>query len=278
MNDLEHDLPGRLSALADELTPPADPAGQAAAAKGRYRRQRRTRAGLAAVAVAVVAIGIGVPTALGSLSGAPPTGGTAGVPSSAPTAAPATDDVSLAEAQARLAAVAADRAADSSAELARAVGQVTAPLRLTAPATFGPCPDGAPALSTGLGVPVTYWQGHLPGGPAGCQWATGTSGLPADRFAVGIGFLTGTTAAQMQAGVASSGEQCTTAAVPAVHPQAELQRCTQGDAVEWYLDVPDTSGRGIWVLNATVGTSSTGPTAGTGLAQVAALATATWGS
>lgn len=150
MNDLEHDLPGRLSALADELTPGTDLAGQAAAARGRYRRQRRTRVGLATVAVAVAAIAVGVPTTLGSLSSAPDTGRTADLRTPAPTAGTTVhrtgppvqvpvqrEDTAAptdgAAAAAGSAAVAGLAAAEGQAELAEVTARLDAPVTLTAP-------------------------------------------------------------------------------------------------------------------------------------------------
>ena len=305
MTDLERTLPAQLSTLADELAPALDLVGQAWAARSRYRHQQRTRAGLAAVAVVVAAIAVGVPTAVGSFSSAPATGGTtATVPT---TSAVAPDLESEATARARLEALAAARAAASAdattggptsaaesaamaeaqsglaetrarAEMADATGRLTAPIALVAPASFGSCPDGASALSRDLGVTVTYWRGQLPGGPAGCQWATSPDGPPADRLAVGIGFLTGTPAAELVHDIAfGEASRCTAASVPAVDEQAELQRCTDGDVTQWYLTVPDMTGTGLWVLNATVGDRFGGASGGNGLTQVAALATATWG-
>jgi hypothetical protein len=281
VSDLDRTLGAQLHRLADEIAPAADPLDQVGAARSRHRRQRRTRAGLAAVAVAVAVIAIGVPTTIGALSSGP-AGGVAGPGATAPPAPsgdPGTAAQTEAEAAESAAATGAQAAAGNTqaeAELAEVTARLDSPIALTAPAEFGDCPDGVAALSPEFGTDVTGGDGHLPGGPIGCRWSL-RAAMQWNQVSVGIGFLTGTTAAQMQAGVDSPSDgRCTAVDVPAVQAQAALQRCAGEAATEWYLNVPDSSGSGIWVLSAKVGVGAAPPSAGEALAAVAALARTTW--
>jgi hypothetical protein len=259
VNDLEHVLGSRLHDLADEMTGP-HPAVPAADAIARHRRQRRARMGTAAVAVVVALVAAGVPTGV-SLLGAGTSGGgtTAGTPTpAAPTSTP--------DAGTPTGAPAAESAAESAAREAAAhaelqllmLARLPQPLRLTAPAAWGTCPEVASVLSRQLGTPWVYWQGHLPGGPRGCEYvdaagAAGTS-TPETRQSVGIGFLTGTTVAQMQAGVASGdADPALDCASSPVSGDAILQRCVVAGELRYALTVADTGGTGIWVLSVSTG-------------------------
>ena len=158
MNELEHDLAGRLHGLADDLT--GGGGGDAGAAVDRWRRRRRTRRTLTAVAAVVAAVAIGVPVAAGALTSAPhpadvarpaPATAPASTPPAVPTSsgpalpddhpadvdagptggATGTDQQSAptdAEARARLAGTQAD--------LARLAAQLTEPVRLTSPSSW----------------------------------------------------------------------------------------------------------------------------------------------
>jgi hypothetical protein len=258
VNDLEHVLGSRLHDLADEMAGP-HPAVPAADAIARHRRQRRARMSMAAVAVVVALVAAGVPTGV-SLLGAGSSGGdtTAGTPTpAAPTSTPAAG-TPPGNAAAESAAESAAREASGKAVLQLLLMQrVAQPLRLTAPATWGACPQ-ASVLSTVTGTPWIYWQGRLPGGPNGCQYmvadgAAGTS-TPETRESVGIGFLTGTTVEQMRAGVASAdsapGNDCVSTPVS---QNGLLQRCEVTGQLRYYLTVPDLGGRGIWVLSVVTG-------------------------
>lgn len=295
MTDLEHVLGPRLHDLADHLVEPSAtvPAGTAIA---RYRRQRRARAGLAAVAATVALIAIGVPTAMTTLgAGHPAGGGTArpGTPSPHVSVTPPTKATGGAGVTTPVKIVpptpgaAADaQAALEQAQLKSSVALLAAdgPVRLTSPAHWGSCPNAAPGLSYALHTDVVYWQGSLPGGPGGCQFANtaGTSGtsVPENRLSVGIGFLTGTTTQQMQASIASSdgaaGSRCTHVDADPVAPRAELQRCTLSGEVRTYLSVPDAGGAGIWVLGVTVGDRYPGDSADA-LAAITRAAQAAFG-
>lgn len=260
MNDLEQVLGSRLHDLADEMTGPSPnlPAGEAIS---RHHRERRARAGMAALAVVVALVAVGVPTGM-SLLGAGPSGhgATAGNGTTTPVATtPTTPATDLTDsAAARSAAESATKEAEAQAVLQRLMAQqVTQPLRLTAPARWGACPQTS-HLSAVANAPFVYWQGHLPSGPDGCQYvvapgAAGTS-TPATREWVGIGFLTGTTVEQMNAGVAasdsSSGGDCVSSPMSG---NAVLQRCLGPDDLHYSLTVPDTGGRGIWVLTVSTG-------------------------
>jgi len=297
VTDLEHVLGPRLNDLADYLTEPVGtvPAGAAIA---RYRRQRRTRAGLAAVAAAVALIAIGVPTAMSTLGAGRPGGGTAHQGPAAPSpdwsvTLPADGTGSSGvTTHVELDPPPPGAAADAQAVLEQEQLHATAallgaqgPVRLTGPARWGSCPKAAPGLSAALHTDVVYWQGALPGGPDGCQFANaaGTAGSssPEDRLSVGIGFLRGATVIQMEHGVlgsaATSGGRCAVADAPEVAASAELQRCTLPGEVRTYLDVPDAGGAGIWVLSVTVGDRYPGDPAGTALAAVTRAAQSAFG-
>ncbi|MGY1840869.1 MULTISPECIES: hypothetical protein [unclassified Modestobacter] len=292
MNDLEHTLPAQLRHLADDLAPGSDPVAQAGAARARYRRQRRTRAGMAGLAAAVVAIVIGVPTTMGALSSAPDPSGQVAGPGTE-TTAPEDSSSWTAEREAREARSAAEQARDAEAAAAQAalaeLGDeewsafvpLLAPLPLTAPPDLAGCPDAAATLSSSLGLPLQYWHGQLPGGPAGCVWGTGdpaTPSSPPDRHTVSIGFLVGTTAEQLQAGVhADTGGTCGVLDTPQVAAGAALQVCDGDEETRWWLNVPDTSGAGVWVLGATLGDRASGPGGAASLAALAEVAWAAWG-
>jgi len=275
VTDLEHVLGPRLNDLADYLTEPVGtvPAGAAIA---RYRRQRRTRAGLAAVAAAVALIAIGVPTAMTTLgAGRPAGGGTAGGGTSPVPPAPpqsAVRDAQAALEQAQLKAIVALLAADG-------------PVRLTAPAQWGSCPNAAPALSSTLHTDVVSWYGSLPGGPDGCQFAnaagTARNAPPEDRLSVGIGFRLDASTGLAQTGAPSSESAadagCVQVDAAPVAPGAELQRCSVPGAARYYLTVPDPAAAGVWVLGVTAGDRYPGDPAGPALAAVTQVARSAFG-
>ncbi|MGY1741236.1 MULTISPECIES: hypothetical protein [unclassified Blastococcus] len=203
---VEHDLPARLTALADELTWP-DPDVSPAAVLARHRRRRRTRAGLVAAAAAVAALVVAVPTVAGSLSAAP--GEVAGPGATTSTAGPTAEpdaEASAASASAaaesrqeeagrqvaeqQAAAAAAATAAQQAAQpeldaLAAALG---GPVVLSSPAEWdrwlpgdkpypgasteediSTCPRLADRLGAEFGMRFSYWTGTLPY-PGGCTW------------------------------------------------------------------------------------------------------------
>jgi hypothetical protein len=273
MNDLDTSfLTTRLHDLADELAPAVDVTTQVRQARSRHRRRQRGRLAVIATMAATVAV-VGVPTAIGALSSAQAPHGQVAHPGiSTPAGPPATSapsDRSTAEEGARL--------ARAVAEMHEVTSRLTTPLSLTAPGDLSGCPDGA-GLGRVAGVQFAYWKGSLPGGPQGCLWATdgGAGSLAEDRYAVGIGFLRGTTPAQMRAATAKSDSGCRTVEVPPVATGAVLQRCDTGSGTDWWLDVPDTDGAGIWVLSTSIPASWQGVGAGDGLAAAARLASATW--
>jgi hypothetical protein len=272
VNDLERVLGPRLHDLADEMVGP-HPAVPAADAIARHRRQRRTRAGTAALAVAVALVAVGVPTGMsvlgaghGATAGGETAGGdtaggeTAGTTEPSPTGASTAPSDTAAEASAGEASAAESLAKERLGKLslqALIAQRVAQPLRLTAPAAWGNCPP-ASVLSTVAGTPWAYWQGHLPGGPDGCQYVAAdgavSTSTPETRESVGIGFLTGTTVEQMKAGVAgsdsSSGGNCVSTSVS---QDGLLQRCLSTGQLRYSLTLPDTGGRGIWVLSVITG-------------------------
>jgi hypothetical protein len=279
----DHDtsaLGSRLSDLADELAPSIDVIGHVEGARLRYRRNRRVRMAVVAAAAAVAVAAVGIPAAVGSLAG-PSSGEVAGTSPQTPAlTGPARDrdDVTVDNALADQRPDATTRAAmHGAAQLAAALGNRSERLELTAPADFADCPDGARTLGEWLKIDLPVQQGSLPGGPDGCEWMT-AGALPEDRLTMGIGFLVGTTAEQMQRGVTSSqAEGCYVEAMPNVAPPlGALQVCSRDGTVDWYLNVMDTSGAGVWVLHATVG-ENYGPDNGViAIMSVAELAEATW--
>jgi hypothetical protein len=273
MNDLDTSfLTTRLHGLADELAPAVDVTTQVRQARSRHRRRQRGRLAVIATVAATVAV-VGVPTAIGTLSSAQAPHGQVAHPGigtpAGPPATSAPSDRSTAEEGVRLAAAAA--------EMHEVTSRLTTPLSLTAPADLSGCPDGA-GLGRVAGVHFAYREGSLPGGRQGCRWATdGGAGSPAeDRYAVGIGFLRGTTPAQMRAATTKSDSGCRTVDVPSVATGAVLQRCDTGSGTDWWLDVPDTEGAGVWVLSTSIPATWQGVGAGEGLAAAARLASATW--
>jgi hypothetical protein len=282
VNDLEHVLGPRLHDLADQMAGP-DPVVPAADAIARHGRQRRARAGMAALAVVVALVAVGVPTGM-SLLGAGH-GATAGTP--ARTSTPPAEVTAGPSAAESSAAESAAQEALGKAVLQQLIAQrVTEPLRLTAPATWGDCPP-ATVLTTASGTPWSYWQGHLPGGPDGCEYLAGdgppgtstqeSQEWPETQEWVSVGFLTGTTTEQMNAGVAasdsSSGDTCVSTNVS---QNGLLQRCQGPAALHYVITVPDTGGKGIWVLSVFTGDRYDGDP-GMALQAVTAMAQKTFG-
>jgi hypothetical protein len=227
---------------------------------------RRSIAALGAFGLAVLAGGCAAASGTSS-SATPPAASSLATATAAgaPASAPASEDAASAGLQG----------------VAAAIGHA---YRLTAPTRFpGTCPDLSARLSQAFGTAMTYWQGHLPRGPEGCQYATVLStaagSLPQDRFWVNIGFLTGTTADQMQRGVNASGNACQAVDMPRAAAQAALDRCARGDLdVVYDLLVPDTSGAGIWVLSTGAGTRYSGVAASEALVTIADAAESIYGS
>lgn len=315
MSDLEQMLPPRLRALADDLTPPVDPVGQATAARRRHRQQRRTRIGVTAVAAAVVVIAVGVPTAFSALSA--PNGSHVTGPDPATTSATAPADPTAqerAKAQAVARAAAASAAAESAAaaaspgpghlqidpsaktvmdaEVAKGTDELTdalvalrSPVHLGTPPAAAPCPDAAAVLTQGLGTHMAYEQGELDDPRDGCQWSSdgdaAMASQPEVRLTVGVSHRAMpveqfVSGEQRERAFAQPG-QCLTVPDTSVDPRAVLQRCVNGAWVEWYLFLPTADGAGTWMLSVFIGDDLPAPDAGPALTQVAALATATWG-
>ncbi|MGY2066939.1 hypothetical protein [Blastococcus sp. SYSU DS0619] len=234
MNEVEHSLPARLTALADDLA--ADGHVSADDVLARHRQRRRTRAGVLATAAAVVTIAVGVPATAGSLSSAP-----AGPAAPAPVTVPA-DAAREAEAArdaeaARAAAEEAQRAADVAAreaaeaaaaaaaaagpELDAALAALGGPVELSSPPAWdqwfpegkpypgafteeemATCPRLAAGLGAEFGMEFSYWTGTLPAGPVGCTWVPVPLSYdgPYDyAYHVSVGFLgDGTTVEQLR--------------------------------------------------------------------------------
>jgi hypothetical protein len=275
MNDLRTSvLTARLNQLADDLVPSYDATGEVHAARSRHRRERHRRMAVGGVLAAAAAVAVTVPLTLGSLTGSPTPGDVARTGTSTPAAAPPPAPTTQPGTPPAPAATPAD------AGLAEAVALLTQPLEYTASADLGDCPPDAGPVNHLLHTSLTYIAGSEPDrGPSGCQYTSDplASSPPEQRYAVGIGFLVGTTTEQMRQGVAAeTGGRCRSVDVPAVHPDAVLQRCSSGGTTDWWLNVPDTDGAGIWVVNATVGDGWQGSGGAAGIAALGPLAATTW--
>jgi hypothetical protein len=265
MNDLEHLVSTRLHALADDITPDADPYAQADGAQTLHRRQRRTRVGLAGVAAGIAAVVIGVPIGIGALSSDPgtdvaapsaseePASPTAGG-SPLPTDAPPTGSYD-----------------PMAAEHAERIAELVPGLSLAAP-TDGSCPDAAALTRYGIDTPAT---GSLTDA-AGCVWSAGvrnsTQSMP----------LTGRIQYSPEGAVLDA-VTCPTASVPGASPSAELRGCPVGDFnTAWTLVVPAGDDGGDWVISASGGVEDTpdsaadGPSSDGLLDALAQLADETW--
>lgn len=238
------------------------------------RTRTRLRSSVLGRSIAAVsALGLAVLAGGCAAASATSPGATSSAASSAATASAAVAPASTPAGQ--------DPASAGLQSVATAIGHT---YRLTAPTRFpGTCPDLSARLRQAFGTAMTYWQGHLPGGPRGCQYATVPSSaagsLPQDRFWVNIGFLTGTTADQMQRGAHDPSSACPAVDVPRAAAQAALDRCAHGDLdVIYDLLVPDTSGAGIWVLSTGAGTRYSGVPASEALVTIADAAQSIWGS
>ena len=245
-------LTARLTSLADELTPSADPIVQVRAARTRYRRQRRTRIVASGLVAVAAALAIGVPTAIGSFSAAD-RGEVAG-----PGETPPEETISAAERDARLQPVAE--------RLAAAFAARPAPLSLFGPPQDGTCPSWVPDLKTDFGVPIDGPEGAL---PTGCRWS-------APDAVVEVAFVPGMTPEELgrDASVEATRDSCYIQAMPNVAYLAPLLLCEEEGATGWRFETVDDSGVGVWRLTVTLAEGFSGD----GAAVVAHLADVAGGS
>jgi hypothetical protein len=264
----EHEiLTSRLTRLADELTPSADPAGQVRAARLRYRRQRRNRLVLSGVAAAVAAAVVGIPTVVGSLSATPERGevarpsGTTETPEKTPAAPPTGEDARKASRWEEHLDQQAERETRLQPELERAAAVFalrSTPLSLTGPPQEGGCPDWAPVPTTDGGLPT------------GCR----SSGAD---MAVDVAFVPGTTPEELGADASAEAARdgCSIRAMPNVSRLAPLLLCEEEGVTSWRLRTVDASGAGVWRLDVTLTDSYSGDGAAV-LADLADRADRTW--
>ncbi len=262
-----NDLHGRLSALADDLAPDADPHAQVAGARAQHRRQRRNRFGIAGAAAAVAAVAIGVPTVVNLLS------------------APAGDDVatppptSPVEGPAALPSEGPEGAAEDLRQFVDAMRAGLSRLgvdgTLPDPEVRLPCPDAAEALGRATGIfevkpdGINAGRGTL----TGCAWSTDETGsTPAEQrldlsLHAASGATTESVLRELDGRVAEDG--CSWATVLDDDAFDPLMRC-EGSQNTWTLTLVDEDGTGAWVLTSAVG-SELPEAFGTGTGTLAEL-------
>jgi hypothetical protein len=260
-------LTARLTSLADELAPSADPGAQVRGARARYRRQRRNRIAAVGVVAAAAILAVGVPTAIGALSSAPDRGEVAGPGEAVPSettgggTAPGTtqgppqgrEDAQKVDRWTETLDQRAERDArlSSVADGLRAALQARpAPLSLTAPEVFGRCPDWAPALSSSLGVPLEPQDGPAGSGPF-CLW----SGFPENEdVVVQLEYATGSTREQMYEDVTieAAEHDCYPTALPGVAVAHGLLLCDEDGRTSWGLRFLDTDESVVWSLTVNI--------------------------
>jgi hypothetical protein len=280
----DHDstvLTARLTSLADELTPSADPIAQVRAARSRYRRQRRNRVVASGLLAAAAALAIGVPPAIGSFSavergevagpgGTVPSESVQTPPEKTPGPPPVGEDAGKssrwtdmlderAERDARLQPVAE--------RLAAAFAARPTPLSLFGPPQDGTCPSWMPDLKTDFGVPIDGPQGAL---PTGCRWS-------APDAVVVLAFVPGMTPEELgrDASAEATRDGCYIQAMPNVAYLAPLMLCEQEGAMDWRFETVDDSGIGVWRLTVTLADGYSGDGA-TVLAHLADVAGGSW--
>lgn len=228
-----NDLHSRLSTLADDLAPDADPYEQAAGARDLHRRQRRARLGVVGAAVAVALVAVGVPTAVTTLSA--PDGDAAAPPRPAePLRGPA-DAVRTAMAWWEADGTVPD------------------------PETGGPCPDAAEVLS-GLDSRYVFRPSRINSGGGrltGCAWST-DDGTPHAETRIDLML---TAAPELDADLLVSDLEtdaalygCDSTTLFAGRPSNLLQLCDRNGQRLWQLTVVDEDGTGGWRLTAAIGT------------------------
>ncbi len=235
------------------------------------RRAGWALAGLLAVAVVVALVGL-VVTATSSPSAAQPAAATA-TPTGTTTAPPPTPAPTTAEttAPATRTPSAAEQAA-AQQELAAVVADLPA-LSLRSPASWdawGPegkpypgadtaddlstCPVVSARVGAGLGVPMSYWVGTLPG-PTGCTYATvplqagGAAYTYAYTLSVSF-FADGSTPQSLRTQQYQlQGQVCPSVDAPSVAAGAVLVGCTaEADFPGYELLVPDVRTAGTWSI------------------------------
>jgi hypothetical protein len=252
-------LSSRLTRLADELTPSADPGVQVRAARTHYRRQRRNRIVLSGIAAAVAAAVVGVPTVVGSLSATPERGEVARPgeistsetpPEKTPGPPPTGEDARKAsrwDGQLAQQAERDERLRPFAERLAAAFSARPAPLSLTGPAVDVPCPDRTPDLTNALAVPVTESEGTLFGG---CRWSNGGS------VVVEVAFVPGTSAEEFSdaTGAEIGADGCYVTSLPGVTSLTGILLCEEDDGgMSWRIRSVDSSLVGHWRLSTTLG-------------------------
>jgi hypothetical protein len=251
-------LSSRLTRLADELTPSADPGVLVRAARTRYRRQRRNRIVLSGVAAAVATVVVGVPTVVGSLSATPGRGEVARPgetsasetpPEKTPAPAPTGEDARKASRwneQLDQRAERDERLRPFTERLAVAFSARPAPLSLAGPAVDVPCPDWAPDLTSALGVPVTESENTLFGG---CRWSNG------DSLEVEVAFVPGTSEQEFSdaTGAEIGAYGCYVTSLPGVTSLTGILLCEEDGGLSWRIRSVDSSLVGHWRLTTTLG-------------------------
>jgi hypothetical protein len=268
-------LTARLTHLADELTPSADPLGRVHAARTRYRRQRRHRIAVGGLVAAAAVVALGVPTAIGAFSAAPERGEVAGPGVDGPgekTPGPPLEgeDARKSSRWQDMLDEQAEREARLQPSLERVAAAFAAratPVSLVGPPRGGACPDWTPLLSSAFGAAVTGPDGSL---PAGCRWS-------AADVVVDVAFVPGMTREELgrDATVEATSDECSIRAMPNVSYLAPLLLCEEEDGTGWRFRTVDASGAGVWRLTITLADGYDGNGAAVVL-DLADLADRTW--
>ena len=152
---------------------------------------------------------------------------------------------------------------------------LTEPVVLTAPDEFRGCPEDPGPLSSAVGTPLAF-AGGLVTDQAGCEYRSDVAPRTpqADRLTVSVVLRGSQTLDAMRAEVRThlEGGDCQAEDVPAVHPDAVLERCPEDSATQWILHVPDSAGRGIWEVVMVFGVNWSGDAGPGALPEVARLA------
>jgi hypothetical protein len=244
VNELQ--LHERLSALAVDLAPDADPYAQIDGARALHRRRRRTRIGVTGAVAAVAALVIGVPTAVGSLS------------------APERGDV----------ARPSEPLGDPAAAVRSALAWWEADGTVPDPELGGrPCSDAAEVLTVDSGSEMEPRLQPRGSTTTACVWSTDGSGNtpPEARVDLTLSVAPDLDAAELMARLDPDAGCPWTILFTDRSPNV-LSVCEADGQQLWELTVVDEDGTGAWSMTAAVG-DELGAGADVGARSVAAL----WG-
>jgi hypothetical protein len=164
------------------------------------------------------------------------------------------------------------------AELDEVAGLFTEQLVLTAPDQFQGCPPDPGPIGAIMRIPMWEMGGSMPG-QDGCRYQSDSSadaplaGMIVVRFDLhdwmSLDDVRGEVSSRVENGY------CLAVDLPAVHPDAILERCPDAGMTKWLLHVPDSRGSGMWVVAMFVGDDSPQTDGARRLPAIAELATRT---